>query len=217
MDSANQHLQQLTEIRSIMERSTQFLSLSGLSGVFIGVFALVGAGLAQWHLSTHMPGDLLDYTGASRWWPGSSTILFLVVDALIVLGLALITATYFTWRKAKRDGQKLFDPVALRLGFSMMIPLATGGLFCLILLNYHLAGLVAPVTLLFYGLALINGSKYTLPEIWWLGVSEVVLGLVACLMLGHALIFWAIGFGLLHIVYGLVMYYRYERPGSAQS
>ena len=143
-----------------------------------------------------------------------NTISFLIVDALIVLALSIAIATWFTWRKAKRTGEKLFDKKGLRLAVNMLVPLAAGGLFCIILIWYKMFILVTPLTLLFYGLALINASKYTLPEIWWLGICMLVLGLLATIIIGESLLFWAIGFGLLHIIYGLVMHYRYDAPSA---
>lgn len=211
MDTQNHHLEQLTEIRSIMERSTRFLSLSGLSGVFVGIIALIGAGVGYWYLLTDPSKAYVESPFNLRGPLTYDTIFFLIADAVIVLISAIVVSTYFTWRKAKKQGHKLFDRTAKRLAINMMIPLVTGGLFCLILIWYKMFILVTPLTLLFYGLALINASKYTLPEIWWLGISQLILGLTAAIIIGESLLFWAIGFGVLHIVYGLVMYYRYER------
>ena len=77
--------------------------------------------------------------------------------------------------------------------------------------SYKIFGLVAPTTLLFYGLALYNAGKYTLDEIRYLGVSEIILGLLGCIFIGYGLMFWALGFGVLHIVYGFMMWWKYER------
>ena len=128
-----------------------------------------------------------------------------VLVASIVVGLIL------TWRSAKKNGQTIWDATAKRMLINLMIPLVTGGFFCMILLIHGLIGLVAPVTLIFYGLALINGSKYTLDDIRYLGICEIILGLLASIFIGYGLLFWAIGFGVLHIVYGLLMYNKYER------
>jgi hypothetical protein len=65
--------------------------------------------------------------------------------------------------------------------------------------------------LIFYGMALLNGSKYTYHEIRALGILEVLLGLIASMNLGHGLLFWALGFGVLHIIYGVLVWYRHER------
>lgn len=214
----NEHATDLAHIRSLMERSTRFLSLSGLSGVFAGVVALGGARLAQYHLSAFegARSDTLTY-GLSRTatLPADGLVMALLTDAVLVLAVALLGAFWFTWRRGRRTGQHLWDASARRLMINMLIPLAAGGIFCLALFRYGLPGLVAPATLVFYGLALLNAAKYTLDEIRWLGLSELALGLVALFWLGAGLMFWALGFGVLHIVYGGLMWYRHEQ-GPAQ-
>lgn len=205
MDKQQEHLETLTEIRSIMERSSRFISLSGLSGVVAGIFALAGA-FAAYH-------KLADYN--LRLYDNSADVLnyyiFVIADALCVLTASLIFGSLLTMRKAKRQGLAVWDSTAKRLLINLLIPLAGGGIFCLILLYHGLLGLVAPATLLFYGLALINASKYTLHDIRALGICQIILGLISSVYIGYGLIFWAFGFGILHIVYGTVMYYKYEK------
>lgn len=204
----------LAHIRSLMERSTRFISLSGLSGVFAGVVALAGAWVAQHHVAGYLgpDADALTY-GAVRneVLKADSLSITLVIDALIVLTVAVLGAFWFTWRRSKRLGQGLWDASAQRLTWNLMIPLAAGGIVCLALMYHGLPGLVAPATLVFYGLALLNASKYTLDEIRWLALSELALGVVASFWIGAGLMFWALGFGVLHILYGGLMWVRHER------
>jgi hypothetical protein len=201
-----QHLQDLTEIRSMMERSSRFISLSGLSGVFAGTFALIGAYIAYNRILEDNEGEylnLLDNTPLLR---------FIVVDGIVVLTFSLISAFYLTARQAKKKGLKLWDNTSRRLLVNMSFPLIAGGFFCLILLQ-QAPHLIDSATLVFYGLALINASKYTYDDVKYLGYIEVVLGL-ACGLLNEwriGLLFWSLGFGILHIVYGIVMYKKYER------
>ncbi len=213
MDKRNEHLETLSEIRSLMERSSRFISLSGLSGVAAGLFALLGAALVYIYLGIlPFQQQKLYYVvaeSADKW--GLDYITFFLLDATLVLALALAGGIFFTTRKAKKKGQKVWDPLTQRLLISMAIPLMAGGMFCLGLWYHGLFGLVAPATLVFYGLSCINASKYTLKDISNLGIFEVVLGIIALFNIGYGLEFWAIGFGLLHIIYGVVMYYKYER------
>jgi hypothetical protein len=209
MNRTEQHLETLTEIRSLMERSSRFISLSGLSGVCAGVFALTGAGVA--HL--YMQEANLHSSGYGSI-PGerySDFYTFFFTDVFSVLTASLLAGYLFTSRKARQNGQSVWNSSARRLLVNLLIPLATGGLFCLILLYHGLIGLIAPSMLIFYGLALVHASKYTLHDIRYLGFAELLLGLLSAAYPGHGLIFWATGFGALHIVYGIVMYYRYER------
>ena len=208
-----EHLDALQEIRSLMERSSRFISLSGLSGVGAGLSALLGASLVYAYLqalpfgaaSSYYP-VLADY---ERWGIASSTFFALVVGSVLLL--ALISGVYFTRRKAREQQQPVWDALSKRLLVNLFIPLVTGGLFCLGLLYHGWFELLAPATLVFYGLALINASKYTLDDVRLLGMAEVTLGIVSTFWLDYGLEFWTIGFGLLHIVYGAGMYQKYER------
>ena len=226
MNENQKHIEDLQQIRSIMERSTQFISLSGLSGISAGIFGLIGAALAYLKLAGEFSisssnnrlysGDVVDvmdinFFNVVRMNLAFGPTLDLVIIATGTLGLALIFATIFTARKAKKDGNNLWSPTAKKLLVNTAIPLVVGGLFCIALLKHGLFGLVAPCTLIFYGLALINGSKYTLPEIRIVGVLNIILGLLNTIYIGQGLFFWALGFGVIHIIYGVVMYFKYER------
>lgn len=207
-----EQLEALAEIRDLMKRSTRFLSLSGLSSVFAGIFALLGAGVAFWYL--HLNFSVRNYyqyatdpAGKMR----SDFVVFFFADALIVLVLSIVVGYYFSWRKAQKYQLPMWDSTTYRMVEALFVPLAIGGLFCLALLAQSKFGFIAPSTLIFYGLALINASKYTLKEMYYLGISQASLGVLAAFMIGYGLIFWALGFGVLHILYGWLMYNRYER------
>lgn len=204
-------LETLTEIREIMERSSRFISLSGLSGVFAGLYALVGAYVAYDYLDLkgigYFSGRYLLEDATNR----TNTLAFLIADAAIILVLAVGTGIILTTRKAKKDGNSIFDSTAKKLIVNLSIPLVAGGVFCLAL-NYHNAFIfVAPAMLVFYGLALVHASKYTRNDIRILGFAEIGLGLIASFIIGYGLLFWALGFGVLHIVYGTYMYFKYEK------
>ena len=207
-------LAQLTEIRAIMERSSRFLSLSGLSGVGAGVVALVGAAVGHFYLQREYPEGylrLLQTSVAER----REALPFLLLLAGLMIAVALLVAFFFTQRRTRNDGQTLWTAPARRLATALAVPLVAGGLFCLRLYLGGDAAMVVPGLLVFYGLALLNASKFTLDEIRWLGLTQIGLGLVCTLLPGLGLVFFALGFGLGHIGYGLVMYNRYERPGVA--
>ncbi|MBK8498187.1 MAG: hypothetical protein IPL52_05090 [Flavobacteriales bacterium] len=220
--SEQDHINDLGHIRGLMDRSTRFLSLSGLSGITAGLAALVGAFAAREHFtSLYFDGRASgmfesDYL-PTRWVTArfDDHVQFLVVDGLIVLVVALIGALWFTWRRSERTGQSLWDASARRMLLNLLLPLIAGGLFSLALLFNGSILMVPSATLVFYGLALLNASKYTLDEIRWLGVSEAALGVVAAFWPTAGLLFWALGFGVLHIFYGGLMYLRHERGQGA--
>jgi hypothetical protein len=211
MTQEQDHLKTLTEIRTLMEQSSRFLSLSGLSGIFAGIFALLGALVAYFYMDIGILNDRYYDLAVIDARLNVNFILFFLFDAMVVLGLALAVGFYFTYRNARKKGMLVWTPATKKFMIHVLIPLVTGGIFCALLVYNHVIYLVAPVTLIFYGLALINGSKFTHTDIRYLGLSEIILGLIGCIWVGYGLLFWAAGFGLLHIIYGMVMYYRHER------
>jgi hypothetical protein len=215
MDKHNEHLENLSEIRSLMERSSRFISLSGLSGVVAGIFAIMGSMAAYWYLGTQAPAHegktYYEYATTTSGETNFDFYVFFFTDAILVLIASLLAGTILTIRASKKKNYPTWGPTAKRLIINILIPLVSGGLFCLVLLYHGQVGLVAPATLVFYGLALLNASKYTLDDIRYLGICEIALGLISSVYTGYGLIFWTIGFGLLHIIYGLVMYNKYEK------
>jgi hypothetical protein len=175
-----------------------------MSGILAGIFALIAAYLA--YLTVYSQQD---YTGYRMAILDSGKITLLILIAVITLILSIGAGIFFTVIKAKKQHQNLWDSQTKRLLINLAIPLVTGGILSLILLVKGYTGLMAPLTLIFYGLALINASKYTLTEIRSLGILEVCLGLLATHFIGYGLIFWSIGFGIMHIVYGIMMQIRY--------
>lgn len=198
---------ELNSIRNLMERSTRFISLSGLSGVMAGIYALIGAFIG-YQLVYGNSGDL-DY---SLHMLNETQILWkLFFVAAAVLFFSLLTCIWLTIRQARKKGEHFWNPVSKRLFFSMLIPLLTGAFFMLILLYQGQYGIIAPASLIFYGLSLISGSQYTFTDVKWLGCCEIILGLLAAMFPGYGIIFWTIGFGLLHILYGSIMHFKYNQ------
>jgi hypothetical protein len=203
-------IEDIKAIRKIMEESSRFLSLSGLSGVFAGVTALAGAFVTYFFI---LDNGSIHYDEYFRNLPAKETFsirLQLIAVASLVLVISVLFSLYFSIKKAKRDGKNLWTPISRRLLINLLIPLLTGGVFVFILLLQNHVQLIVPVFLIFYGLALVNAGKFTFGEIFYLGVLEIITGLVSAFFQGWGLIFWIFGFGILHIIYGLAMYRKYE-------
>lgn len=196
----------LLHIRQMMERSSRFISLSGLSGVFAGLSALIGAVYVYFVFIR----EGISYFEEKKYFYKPALVQELFLTGVAVLIVALLSGYFFTARKSKQQNLKIWDSTTKRLLINFSIPLVAGGIFCLALLQHHLLIFIAPVTLIFYGLALINAERYTLSDVKYLGFCELGLGLISLFFLGWGLLFWAIGFGILHIVYGLVMYKKYK-------
>jgi len=199
---ANKYLQDIQDIKNMMSKSTQFISLSGMAGVLAGAYALIGAFYVNYLIKSHSSYYIT---------LESTTFKLILATAFIVLSLSLITAYVLTSRKAKRLGEKVWNPSSKRLVLNFAIPLCTGGIFALLLLKNGHYGLISPVVLIFYGLACVNASKYTFRDVRYLGITEIILGLIAIEFSGYGLQFWVAGFGVCHILYGTFMYFKYER------
>jgi hypothetical protein len=195
------NLDDIKHIRSMMERSSKFLSISGMSGVLAGTFAIIGAVLA--HLV--LEGKLTftnDY----------------LYDFILIAGAVLVSAVtvglIFSARKARKSNSKLWMPVTLQIAKDFCVPLFTGGVLCIILIFKHVAFMVAPCMLIFYGLGLIAAGSRTFRDVKILGACEILLGLAAAIVVGYDLIFWGIGFGVLHIVYGILIHCKYDMKSA---
>jgi hypothetical protein len=196
----------LESIRQLMERSVKFVSLSGLSGILAGIYALIGAGLAYQQIYSGEVIRSLEYYGGAV-----PIVQNLLIIAVVVLVASLITGWWFSLRKAKKIGTKIWNTTSRRLLINLAIPLIAGGVFTLILVYQGYFKMVGASVLIFYGLALLNASSNLYEEVRYLGYSQLIVGLVAALLPAYSLYLWAVGFGFLHIAYGSLMYNKYDR------
>jgi hypothetical protein len=219
MNEQQQSLEDLQHIKKMMERSSRFISLSGLSGISAGLCALIGAWVAHpyvfgekdfiMNIGRGKDIDMTDLSIETAYSSVISSLLFWIAAATFIG--AFVSAFFFTWLKSKKDGTPLWGNTAKRLLINVSIPVLVGGLFLFRMLHYGTFGLVAPGCLIFYGLGLINASKYTLDEIRYLGYVQIILGIINLWFVGYGLYFWAMGFGIMHILYGVYMWMKYER------
>ena len=192
----------LAHIRSMMERSSRFVSLSGLSGIGAGVTGVVGAFFAN---------QIIEKSGGvTNGYYNHQTVYELIIVALITLIVALFFGSFFTIRKSKKLGLAVWTSTTKKTMIQLSIPLLVGAIFCLALIKYEFFGLIAGTTLIFYGLALLNAEKYVFSDIKYLGMLEILLGCISLFWIGQGLLFWTIGFGFLHIVYGIILYRKYK-------
>ena len=207
MKEIQEYEKDLASIRTMMERSAKFISLSGLSGVLAGLYALAGAVAA--YFVVHYPISPIRFRNYSA--TDSDKLWKLLIIAGVVLVASVGTGLLLSNKKAQKHGLTLWTAASRRLFANLSIPLITGGIFILIILYSGHYGLAAPASLIFYGLALIHASSNTFDEVRYLGFSEIVIGLISALLPGYGLQFWALGFGVLHIVYGAIMYNKYDK------
>jgi len=196
------YLKDISEIKNLMNKSSRFISLSGLSGILAGIYALIGAAVAYWLVIKHSGGTLFIFHGWVFW-------TCMAVLAMVAI-LSVITGIILTTRKAKQNNEKIWDTSSKRLLFNFLVPLIVGGIYCFIILNQGRYGQTGGLMLIFYGLALVSASKYSIGDIKYLGYIEIVLGLIASYNPGYGFWLWILGFGIMHIVYGAWMHFKYD-------
>ena len=198
----DKYIDDLKDIKDLMNRSSKFISLSGWSGIVIGIIAIIAAYLGSKIVGAK--GFLLKNNNYDPQLIFDLRVeLFSIVAATLII--SLIVGIIFTVNKSKRLGEKIWTKQSQILLTNLAIPLVVGGIVCLLFYLKAEYGVIAPLTLIFYGLALINASKYTLGEIRSLGILNCILGIIGLYFIGYGLLLWAIGFGVLHIIYGVMM------------
>lgn len=210
MDNNTSYLDDLKVIRKVMEDSSRFLTLSGLSGIFAGIFALTGATIAYFFILKNGAIHFDEYFKSLTNKEINNLQFKLIADGLVVLFLAIAASLFFSIRKAQKTGVKIWTPVSKRMLINLLIPLVAGAVFILAMFIENHTKMIVPCMLLFYGLALVNAGKFTFSEIFYLGLLEIITGLLSAFFPAFGIYFWAFGFGILHITYGLIMFGKYE-------
>lgn len=200
--SEKEYLDDISQIKDLMNRSSRFLSLSGLSGILAGIYALIGAALVFRYVFP--PHD--NYINLSSW---NFQLMLIILAGVVIASVG--TAYLLTQKKAKKNNEKVWDSTALRLLVNFLIPLVVGGIYILIKLQSQHYGLTASLMLIFYGLALVNASKYTVGNVRYLGYAQLILGLFCAAYPRYGFWFWVLGFGVFHIIYGALMYVQDKR------
>jgi hypothetical protein len=209
MQEQHNPLEAIQDIRRMMERSSRFISLSGWSGISAGICALVAAYITSMRISCWSIGDCLFNRLSGDGAEALKRELFLIAGITFVAAFSL--AFLFTYVRSRKNGTPIWDATVRRLMWSVMIPLGAGAFLLYRMIQLEQYELVAPGCLIFYGIALLNASKYTLGEIRYLALGQLILGIINLWWVGHGLYFWALGFGVLHIMYGIWMWWKYER------
>jgi len=196
------YLKDISEIKDMMNKSSRFFSLSGLSGILAGIYAILGAVIAYYLVSiSGMDYLILD----------GQTFNYILLDLAIVAILSILTGIALSIKKAKSNNESLWNSTSKRLLSAFLVPLVTGGIFIIIKIHNNHYGLTGSLMLIFYGLALVNASKYTIGNVKYLGYIEIVLGLICAAIPTYGFWFWVLGFGVMHIIYGSLIYIKHDK------
>ncbi|WP_298902657.1 hypothetical protein [uncultured Psychroserpens sp.] len=202
------YLKDISDIKTMMSKSSRFLSISGLSGILAGIYALIGAYIGYGIIYAD---NMVTVDGYRTLLITEESTMYIFLVAITVVVMSILTGIVLSYAKAKKQNESMWDSTSKRLIINFLIPLITGGIFIMLLLEKNVYALVAPLTMIFYGLACVNASKYTLGYIRYLGITMIIIGLISTYFLGYGLFFWALGFGVCHIFYGTIMHFKYDR------
>lgn len=209
MENKEQHLEALEDIKLLMHKSSRFISLSGWSGIAAGICALaaaiyIGSVMECWKLGNCNFSEFA-YTGSHSL---NATLFFI---AAVTFVIAFTLAFFFTFLRSRKVGTPIWGLTARKVMVHVSVPMVVGAFLIWRMMELGFYGLIAPACLIFYGIGLFSASKFTLSEVKYLGYGQMLLGIINLWMLGYGLYFWAAGFGLLHILYGVIMWNKYER------
>ena len=175
-------------IRETMERSTSFTAVSGVAGMIMGAVAMVAAVVAS-----------------TRRTPEAWLLTWLI--AALVAGLAALWAMI---RKARASGVSLLSGPGSKFALFFTPPIVVGALLTAALVRVDLLSVLPGAWLLLYGTAVVSGGAFSVRIVPMMGVGFMLVGALALFAppaWGDE--FMAVGFGVLHIVFGLVIWRKH--------
>jgi hypothetical protein len=178
----------LSFIRRTMERATAFTAVPGWGGVAMGCTGLAGAAVAA----------------------RTDTALAWVACWLTAAVAALLIGTWAMAVKARRAGTPVFSWSGRQFVLSFLPPLAVGALLTVVLAGNDLIQVLPGTWLLLYGSGVVTGGAFSVRVVPVMGMCFMLLGAVA--LFGPASwgnLLMGLGFGGLHLVFGLLIARRY--------
>ena len=181
-----------------MQQYTSYFSLSGFSGILLGIYGLLMVYVL--HILTSTYGDGFD---------GSSQLPIALLEIVItIFGIVMILISLFTlWIRARRENKKqnskLWNPFSKKTRLQTLVPLIFFIAVLIIVANKGYYSLITPLLLFLYGILLLNVSRVSLKRLRLLAIAEMILGIIAYFIYDNELLFLAIGLGAFHLLYGV--------------
>ena len=181
-----------------MQQNSSYFSLSGLSGILVGIYGLLTVYMV--HMLTSTYGDGFD--GSSQL-PIALLEIGILVLAVVMILVALITLRIRAKRSAKKHNEKLWSPFSKKLRFHTLILLLLFIVILAVVANKGYYSIITPLMLLLYGIFLLNLSRLV-GRLRYLAFAELILATIAYFIYDKELLFLGLGFGIFHIIYGIV-------------
>jgi hypothetical protein len=175
-------------IRETMERAGSFTAVPGWGGCIIGLTAIAAAFVAA-----RQPN-------MDRW------LITWLMEGMVAVGIGAIAMKI----KSESAGQALSSEPARRFVLSFAPPLLAGALLGSVLYRSNLIGALPGTWLLLYGTGVVTGGAFSVRVVPLMGLCFMGLGAAALFLplpLANALL--GIGFGVLHVVFGIIIARRY--------
>ena len=175
-------------IRETMERSTHFTAVPGYGGMLMGVTAIVAAYIASQQATAR------------------ATLMVWLTEAFLAFAIGLLAM----WQKSKLAESSLLSAPARKFAFGFAPSVICGVAITFGLWRYDYYEVMAPVWMLLYGAAVVTGGAFSVRIVPVMGWIFIALGAIAFALpasFGNTLM--GASFGLLHIVFGLIIARRY--------
>ena len=180
-----------------MEQGKSYFSLKSLSGILIGIYGLA---------TVYLIDKLTSGEGSGIEMVSQLPILFLQIGITAIAVVFIIISLFTLWirakRRAKSEGKKLWNTSNKKIRLQTLITLLVLIVVIIVIANQGYYSLVTPISLFFYGLFLLNLSRFSSKGLVFLSIGEVLLGVAAYMIYDKEIFFLALGFGLLPIIYG---------------
>lgn len=181
-------MENLRFIRETMERAGSFTAVPGRAGIGMGITALAAAVVA------------MRAPSSGAW------LAVWLLEGLIAIGIGAAGM----WHKARKAGFSLLSGPGRKFASSFLPPLLVGALLTLVLYRAGNLQPIGGIWLLLYGTGIVAGGAFSVRVVPVMGFCFLLLGTVA----EFAPAVWvnsllAAGFGVLHIVFGVIIARRY--------
>jgi len=184
-----------------MQQTSTYFSLRGWTGILLGIYGLLIVYLV--HMLTNTYGDGFD--GSSQL-PIALLEIAIMVFAVVTVLISLITLWIRAKRRAKRHNEKLWSSLSKKLRFHTLIPLLLFVIILIIIANKGYYSSITPLLLLLYGIFLLNLSRFSSGRLKYLAIADIFLAIIAYFVFDKEMLFLGLGFGIFHIIYGLMTF-----------
>jgi hypothetical protein len=186
-----------------MQQNINPFSLKRYSGILIGLYGLAVVYLINILTSGEQSGIEL---------VSQLPLLFLQIGVTVIALVFIVISLVTLWIRAKRtvrkNDQKLWSIFTRKIRWQTLISLLIILIIIIMISNIGYFSLTTPLSLFFYGLFLLNLSRFSSIGLRYLSLAEIILAITSYFIYDKEIIFLALGFGFLPILYGIATFIK---------